>query len=71
MSKFSTLLKRFGGLNPPSPSAPAVASAEERSGSLENPAVPLAFPVELEMDGLFGPTQIETDQLKKKKRSEA
>jgi HK97 family phage portal protein len=29
---------------------------EQRDGSLENPAVPLAWPVELEMDGLFGPT---------------
>jgi HK97 family phage portal protein len=30
--------------------------AEKRDGSLENPAVPLTWPVELEQDGLFGPT---------------
>lgn len=29
---------------------------EQRDGSLENPAIPLNWPVELEMDGLFGPT---------------
>jgi len=41
-------------LNLPAP--PKSAAIEKRDGSLENPAVPLNWPVELEMDGLFGPT---------------
>lgn len=41
-------------LNLPSPPVPL--AIEKREGSLENPAIPLNWPVELEMDGLFGPT---------------
>lgn len=41
---------------PPFEARIAHAAVEQRDGSLENPAVPLAWPVELEMDGLFGPT---------------
>jgi HK97 family phage portal protein len=51
MSEFLTLLNL-----PDPPAPPAETRSEKRDGSLENPAIPLNWPVELEMDGLFGPT---------------